>query len=65
MTKTHDKTVEVIASFVTYLIDIGLIWFLACIFNPNIDSGLVWLIAMIYASVMGSLSVIRRAVKEK
>ena len=30
-----------------------------------VAKALVWLIAMIYASVMGSLSVIRRAVKEK
>jgi len=52
-----------IGSFLVYIANIGIVWFFAWVFNPNIDSGLVWMIAVLYGAIMSRFYTIEERLK--
>lgn len=41
-----------------FWIGVGMVWFAAWCFNPNIDSGTVWFVAVLFGVLYGNLSVL-------
>jgi len=59
----EDRLAEQIGGFLVYIANIGIVWFFAWVFNPNIDSGLVWVIAILYGIIMSRLYTIEERLK--
>ena len=61
MSDNKTESPQWLVNLVVMLVDIGLVWALVWMLNPNIDSGLVWLIAFLFSSLQASLGAIRRS----
>lgn len=47
----NNKNLDWFERLILFWFNLGLIWFLVWIFNPNIDSGLVWILAFIFSQL--------------